>query len=197
MKRKIMMFIAVLGLAVVLASCGKVPQAKIDATVASIDSVKVLGADVYVPEAFKAIQDSMNVVNQVVEVNKSKLFKSYKKAEKMLVIVDQMVADTKVKTEVKKAEVKAETETLLTEVKGLVEQNTVLLAKAPRGKEGRMALEAIGADVQIINLLVTEAEKLLTDGSYMDANTKIKLAKEKATSIKTELESVLQKAGRK
>lgn len=197
MKRKLMSFIAVLGLAVILASCGKVPQAKIDATVAAIDSVKAIGADVYVPEAFKAIQDSMNVVNQVVEVNKSKLFKSYKKADKMLDVVSQMVADTKVKTEAKKAEVKAETEKLIVDVKALIEENSKMMLKAPRGKEGRMALEAINADVQVIITTVAEAEKLLADGTYMEANTKIKSAQEKANSIKTELDGVLKKAGRK
>ncbi len=58
MKSKLIMFIALIGLAVMFSSCASVPQAKIDAVTTAIDSVKSVGGDVFVPEVYKALTDS-------------------------------------------------------------------------------------------------------------------------------------------
>ena len=79
------------------------------------------------------------------------------------------------------------------EVKALVVENTALIAKAPRGKEGREALEAIKSDLAVAETTVTEVEALLANGDLIGSNDKIKAAKEKATSIKAELEEAIAK----
>jgi len=197
MKSKILLFIAALGFAVMLSSCGKVPQTEINAATAAIDSVKLVGADLYVPDVYKALVDSMNSVNQIVEANKSKLFKSYGKARQKLVVIEKMTVDAKVKTEERKIELKKETESLIAEVKTLVDGNKVLMTRAPRGKDGGMALQSIKSDIENIKSSITESDSLLAGGKILDANNQIKAAKEKALSIKTELEGVLKKTGRR
>ena len=77
MKNKVLMGLAALAIVAFLSSCGKVPQAKIDATNAAIDSAKVAEASVYVPAEFAAVQDSMKVIMTNVEAQKSKLFKKF------------------------------------------------------------------------------------------------------------------------
>ena len=70
-----------------------------------------------------------------------------------------------------------------------------MVAKAPRGKEGKAALEAISSDITVAETTVTEVEALLANGDLLGSNDKIKAAKEKATAIKAELEDAIAKKG--
>ena len=197
MKSKLIIAIAAMGIAVLFSSCAKVPQTEIDAATAAIQSTKDAGADLYVPEAYQAMVDSMKSANEKVEVAKAKWFPNYTKAKNLLAVVNQMAVDTKAKSEARKVELKAETEAMIVEVKALVEENKALIAKAPRGKEGREALEAIKSDLAVAETTVTEVEALLANGDLIGSNNKIKAAKEKATSIKAELEEAIAKKGGK
>jgi len=197
MKSKLIIAIAAMGVAVLFSSCAKVPQTEIDAATAAVQEVKDAGADLYVPEAYTALVDSMKSANEKVEVAKAKWFPNYSKAKALLAVVSQMAVDTKAKSEARKVELKAETEAMIVEVKGLVEGNKALIAKAPRGKEGKAALEAISSDNAVAETTVTEVEALLANGDLIGSNDKIKAAKEKATSVKGELEAAIAKKGGK
>jgi len=197
MKSKLMIAIAAMGVTVLFSSCQKVPQAEIDAATAAIAEVKDAGADLYVPEAYQALVDSMKSANEKVEVAKAKWFPNYSKSKATLAWVSQAAVDTKAKSEARKVELKAETEAMIGEVKTLVDENKALIAKAPKGKEGREALEAIKSDVAVAETTVTEVEALLANGDLIGSNNKIKAAKEKATSIKAELEEAIAKKGGK
>jgi len=197
MKSKLIIAIAAMGITVLFSSCQKVPQTEIDAATAAVQEVKDAGADLYVPEAYNALVDSMKSANEKVEVAKAKWFPNYNSAKELLAVINQMAVDTKAKSEARKVELKAEVETMIVEVKALVEENTALIAKAPKGKEGREALEAIKSDNAVAETTVTEVEALLANGDLIGSNDKIKAAKEKATSIKAELEEAIAKKGGK
>jgi len=161
MKSKLIMFIALIGLSVMFSSCAKLPQVQIDAVTAAIDSVKSVGGDVFVPEVYKALTDSLEATKAKVETERAKWFPSYKKEVASLDLLSQTAFDALVKTEARKAELKAENDALVTEVKGLIVSNGELLKKAPKGKEGREALVAIKADLELATTTVTEAESLI------------------------------------
>ncbi|MBW8331431.1 MAG: DUF4398 domain-containing protein [Prolixibacteraceae bacterium] len=197
MKSKLIIAIAAMGVAVLFSSCAKVPQTEIDSAQAAVQEVKDSGADLYVPEAYSALVDSMKSANESVEVAKAKWFPNYSKAKEQLAVVSQMSTDIKAKAETRKVELKAEVEAMIVEVKALVEENKALIAKAPRGKEGKAALEAISSDLAVAETTVTEVEALLANGDLIGSNDKIKAAKEKATSIKAELEAAIAAKGGK
>ena len=97
MKNKILLGLAAVAMVAFLSSCGKVPQAQIDATNAAIQSAKVAEAPVYVPAEFTALQDSMNVIMSNIEVQKSKLFKKFGPAklelDKTLALANKVASD--------------------------------------------------------------------------------------------------------
>jgi hypothetical protein len=195
MKNRILVGLAALAMVAFLSSCGKVPQAKIDAVNAAIDSAKTLQADVYVPASLAAVLDSMKVINTQVEAKKSKLFKNFKDVE---VKLDQaLAAAQKVQTDAvaKKEEVKKSTETLLTDIKAVIEENGKLLKKAPRGKEGAAVLEQMKTEMTGVETSVTDAQGMYDKGAYMDAFNKVTAAKATADKINGELKEVMKKAG--
>jgi hypothetical protein len=193
MKNKVLMGLAAIAMVAFLSSCGKVPQTEIDATNAAIAAAQAAEANVYVPAEFTALQDSMNAINAAVEAQKGKLFKKYgpikENLAKTLTLANTVAADAATKKE----EVKKEAETLLTDIKAVIEENNKLITKAPKGKEGAAVIEQIKADMATINTSVADAQALYDKGAYMDALNKIKAAKEKADGINTELKEAIAK----
>jgi hypothetical protein len=193
MKKKILLGLAAIGFAIVLTSCQKLPQAELDAANAAVETAKAAQAETYVPEEFTALQDSLRVANEGIEAQKSKLFKKYAKPKAQLIVVAQLAATVKTNAEAKKEQVKAEVAQLLTDVNALITEDKALLAKAPKGKEGKAALEAIKNDIATIEASITDVNNLVTSGDFMAADYKIKAAKEKATEINTELKDAIAK----
>jgi len=196
MKNKVLMGLAAIAMVAVLSSCGKAPQEKIDAANAAITAAQTAEAAVYVPAEFAAVQDSMKAIMAEVEVQNGKLFKNFKnvtvKLDQTLAAANQVTANAAVKKE----EVKKEVETLMTEIKGVIEENTGLMKKAPRGKEGAAVLEQIKTEMATIEASVAEAQGLYDKGAYMDADNKVKAAKERAVAINTELKEAIAKVRR-
>ena len=197
MKNKLFLGLAALAMVAFLSSCGKVPQAQIDATNAAIDSAKVLQADIYVPAEFTAIQDSMKVVTAAVEAQKSKMFKKFGPVKVTLDKTIVKAREVMANAVAKKAEVKKEVETLLTDIKAVNDENAKLFKRAPRGKEGAQVLEQMKTEMATIDASVVEAQGLYDKGTYMDALNKIKAAKDSADKINEELKTAIKKVGGK
>ncbi|MBW7848109.1 MAG: hypothetical protein H3C41_08525 [Bacteroidales bacterium] len=186
---------------VLFTSCAKAPEVEITNAKAAIEATKATEADRYVPAEFKALQDSLNVALLEVENQNAKfaLFRSYKKAAATLNNVMTLSEQVKSNAATRKEEVKAEAQQSLAEVTTLVTEVKELLAKAPKGKEGREALEAIQGDVVLVESFLAEVSTLINNGDYLTANDKVKAAGEKANSLKAELEEAIakKKGGRK
>jgi len=75
----------------------------------------------------------------------------------------------------------------------LVEQAKQLTTKAPRGKEGAAAVEAIKTEIGVVETTAAEAAALSQQGNLMGSLDKLKAAKEKVTAINAELEGVIAK----
>ncbi len=196
MKNKIFMGMAAIVMVVVLASCGKKPQAEIDAANAAIEAAKTAEAPVYLPAEFAAVQDSMNAVNAEITAQESKLFKKFGPAKAKLEATTALANQLVTSAATKKEEVKKEVETSIANLKTIVEDNKTLITKAPRGKEGAAVLEQIKTEMGTIETAATEAQAMYDKGAYMDALNKVKASSERATSINTELKDAIAKVKR-
>jgi hypothetical protein len=198
MKNRFLVSFVVISFVVLLSGCAKVPQAELDAVNAAIEDARTNGADVYLPGEYASLQDSMNVINQLVEEQKGKLFKSYKVVKAKVANLTAAAATVKGNVETKKVEVKAEIDALTVEVTGLVATAKAYVAKAPRGKEGAAAVDAINTEVGNIETgLTQEIPAKLTAGDLMGALDWLKATKEKVNGIITELTAAYEKAGKK
>jgi len=195
MKNKILIGLAAIAMVAFLSSCGKAPQDKIDAVNAAIESAKTAQADVYVPAEFAAVQDSMKSIMTSVETQKSKLFKNFKDVAVKLDATLAAAQAVQTSAVTRKEEVKKEVEALMAGIKPVIEENKKLFARAPRGKEGAQVLEQMKSELATVEASVTEAQGMYDSGAYMDANNKLKAAKETADKINGELKDAMKKAG--
>jgi len=179
-------------LLVLFTSCEKLPQAEIDSANQAIENTRV-EAEMYAPEEFLALQDSLQVALQLVEQEKSGLFPSFKNSKAKLVMIDSLAMQTQQVALTKKEEMKAEVQAALLEVKTLLEENKTLITAAPKGKEGALALEQINQELGVIETSVNEISNEWQNGDYYNSKEKVVSVKEKASQINTELKDVLAK----
>jgi len=194
MKNKVLLGLAAIAMVAVLASCGKKPQAEIDATTAAIAAAQAAEANVYLPAEFTALQDSMNAINAAITEQDGKLFKKYTPIKEDLASTLALANQVAANAAVKKDEVKKEAEGLLASIKTVVAENLKLIPKLPRGKEGAAVIEQIKADMATVDASAVEAQGLFDKGAFMDALNKIKAANDKAGSLNTEIKDALTKA---
>lgn len=193
-------FLSALVLMIVLATgCAKLPQVELDAATAALDSAKVVEANRYLADEFNALQDSLNSANVEIEAQKSKLFisRNYKAITEKLVNITTSVEGLKVRAEERKIQVRTEVQDTLVVLNELILEDKALLAKAPKGKEGKAALEAIMNDITVLEASVAEINTLITNGDYLTAQDKTNASKAKAEAIKEELTAAIGKTRRR
>jgi len=194
MKNKILVGLSAIMIAAMFMGCAKVPQTEIDAANAAIESAVTAGADKYLPEDFAALKDSMNAIMEGIELQKSKSFAKYGDAKLRLASVTTMANDLVAKTEARIAELKTDVPKKLEQVTALVKEVKALLLKAPRGKEGLAALNAMQGEIATVESSMGDVNALLGSGDVYGANKKVNELLEKLNQIKKELQDAIAKA---
>ena len=187
-------------LMIVLATgCAKLPQTELDAAKAAVESSKSVEANRYLATEFNALQDSLNSTTIALEAERSKFFisRNYKAVTEKLVQITADAEALNLRTEERKAEVRTEVQDALAALSALIQEDKDLLAKAPKGKEGKAALEAIQTDITLIEASVNEINTLIANGDYLTAQDKVNASKVKAESIKEELSAAIAKTKRR
>lgn len=191
-------FMLSLGVVLMLAlvsGCAKAPQEAVDAAKAALETAKQAEADRYLADEFKAAQDSLNAALAEIETQNSKfaLTRNYDKAAKLLEAATSLANSANSKVAAKKDEVKAQAEQLMGDLqKGLTDAKA-LLKKAPKGKEGREALEAIQSELTTVETSLTEVTTLLTNGDFLSAKDKLTAGLQKVQQITDELNQAIAK----
>lgn len=180
---------------VVLSSCTKAPQDELNAAKAALDTAKAAGADQYLPERYNALTDSLNAAIAEIETQNSKFFltRNYNRAKALLTETTQRAGTLKDDAVAKKQEVQAEVTKLLADIKNEIAQTRQLIAKAPRGKEGRAALQAMESEINVVETSINEASQLLNSGDYLTARDKLSAGMQKVLDVRNELQTAIAK----
>lgn len=191
--KKVLIAMAVVVMAVFMGGCAKVPQAELDAANAAIEKAKTAEANVYLAPAFNSVMDSLNAINAEIEANKGKLFKNFSDVKVKLSALENEANGLVAKTEARKDTIKGEVNATLSQLQAVSAENETLVKKAPRGKEGKAAIEAIESEMATITTATAAIPELVKNGNLLDAQTKVKAAYTQATSINEELKTAIEK----
>ena len=196
MKNRFFLAIATVAAVALMTSCAKVPQEALDAASAALESAKTVQTDVYFPAEFAALNDSLTVMLQNIETQKSKTAKDFKAIKANAEAITLKAGELAGGVEAKKAEVKAEAETMMTGATALLDEAKALILKAPKGKEGKAVVEEIKNEITVIETSLTDAQGLFDSGTnYVQVVDKVKAATEGLNGIIAELKEAMAKAG--
>lgn len=175
--------------------CAKVPQAELDAVQAAMDAAKAVEADRYAAPEFNAAKDSLNAAKAEIEKQNSKfaLFRSYGRAKELLTNALNGFNAAKDAVAANKETVRGEAEQLLAQAATAVDDVKKLMKKAPRGKEGRAALEAMNSELGAVEASLAEANTAMAGGDYLTAQGKAQAALQKLNALAEELKEAIAK----
>lgn len=196
---KVLSFSVVVLTVALLTGCAKVPQEAIDSTSVMIEDAQTQEADVFAPEMFSAARDSFEAAQTEIELQNGKfaLTRNYEAAERMLASAGQLAREATEAGVIRKQEMRAEAETMLIQAKETAAEAQLLLTKAPRGKEGRIALVAIGSDVDSLSTMFVEVEELLQQGNVKAAHDRVQATLSRAQGLTEELRQAIDKTSSK
>jgi hypothetical protein len=107
--------------------------------------------------------------------------------------INELSLTVKANAETRKAEIQSEVDAVMAEVNSLVVEAKNLVANAPKGKEGKAAVDAISAEITTVEAAIAEATTLVEQGKWIEALDKLNASKEKVSAINAELQSVIEK----
>ena len=192
--------ILVAGLAVAfMAGCAKAPEQEVAAAKSAIEAAKSAEADRYAAPEFTAAQDSLNAAMAEIEKQNSAfpLSRNYDHARKALTAVATAASAAQTNAVAAKEKVKIEADSAIAQTKVAIEDARGLLKKAPKGKEGKEALEAISNEISLVDSSLVEASTLVSSGDFMGARDKANAGLEKIASVSEELKTAIEKTGKK
>jgi len=198
MKNKFFYALLIMITVISLSSCGKIPQAKIDATKTAIEAAVTAEAPIYLPNEFKAVNDLMTSIDAQVEKENSKLFKKFGtisvKLDSTLAQANRVVTQATAK----KLEVKSQVETMMAELTSKIADNKTLLLKAPKGKDGAIVITQMKSELSTAEESLANVKTVYDNGKYMDALITLTATKDSVNKMNVELtEAIAKRAGRR
>lgn len=155
-----------------LAGCASAPTEQLKAAQQALQAADSAEADVYVADLYRAAQDSLAAAQVEIEAQNARfaLSRDYKRAEQLLQFVTEMAQQAVVQVADRKEALRTEAEALIAEARKALMQTHELLGRAPRGKEGAIALVSIREDATSTENLLNEAEAALARGDIFQAH---------------------------
>jgi hypothetical protein len=184
---------------IMMFGCAKAPDQELNATKAILDSARLTEADKYMAPQFSAAQDSLNAAMAEIEKQKSAnpLSRNFDRAKALLSSASAAAQDSRMKAQEAKQKLRGEVDSMLTKVNGMVTETKDLLSKAPKGKEGKAALEAIKGEIATVETWISEAQSLRTNDNLIEASGRVGAGAAKLDSIKAELTTAIEKTSSK
>jgi hypothetical protein len=182
-------------LAALAVGCAKAPEQMVTTTRSVIDSVQVAEVEKYAPEQYKAAKDSLAAAMAEIEKQNSKfaLTRKYNKAEMELKAAGDLARTAGQQAVANKAKIKAEAEDLVAQLTAGIAEAKTLIDQAPRGKEGRAALEMIKSDVAAVEMSVNDINTAMGKEDYIGAREMARAGNEKIQALITELKTAIEK----
>ncbi len=178
-----------------LTSCSEAPQTLIDETKAAFDAANQAEVNRYLPELYNEAQSKMDSAMTEIESQNSKfsLMRSYSKATALLQSASETAGKSVEAVALRKREIQKETETLFQDLDKSMKESGILISKAPKGKEGRAALESIQNELKIVETVVNEAKSAQNGNDFLTARDKARAALDKVNSLNAELQTAIAK----
>lgn len=191
----IVVMMALSAVLVLLNSCAKMPQETVDAAKAALEAARAAEANRYVADEFNALQDTLNAAMAEIEAQNSKfaLTRNYDKAKAMLESVVANAQTVAANAATAKEETRLRVQESLAQLTTLMEETKGLMGKAPRGKEGRAALEAMQDELTVVEASINEINTLVSNGDFLGAENKVNAGIAKVQSINDELKAAIAK----
>ena len=183
MKQQIRYIVVSLLAIVFITGCSKQPLQEINDAKAAVDSIVSEGAEKYLPDDAKKINDNLNKAMDEVKAQDAKTLKNYDNAKKMLAAVKAEAQAINAKLPLKKEEARKNAIAVMADAKIALDAAKALAEKASRGKDAKTTGETIGADIQNLEDSFMELQAQVDREDYLTIAFRASEIKSKASDL--------------
>jgi len=180
-----------------IAGCSKQPLQEINAAKTAVDSIISEGAEKYLPDDAKRLNDNLNKAMDEIKVQDAKILKNYSKAKEMLVNVKTEAEAINSKLPAKKEEAKKDAIAAIEDAKAAMDATKSLLTKASKGKSPGAANETISTEVKNLEDSFKELQTQIDREDYLTIASKAVEIRNKASELSTQLKQTPSKTEKK
>ena len=182
---------------VFITGCSKQPLQEINTAKAAVDSIISEGAEKYLPDDAKKINDDLNKAMDEVKAQDAKTFKNYENAKKMLAAVKTEAEAVNAKLPAKKEEARKDAITAMEDARTAMDAAKTLIEKASKGKTPTAANETISADIKNLEDSFRELQAQVDREDYLTIASKAAEIKSKASELSTLIQQPAEKTEKK
>jgi hypothetical protein len=180
-----------------VSGCSKQPLQEINAAKTAVDSIISEGAEKYLPDDAKKLNENLNRAMDEVKVQDAKIFKNYSKAKEMLLNVKTEAEELNSKLPAKKEEAKKDAIAAIEAAKAAMDETKALIAKVSRENAPNAANENISADIKNLEDSFKELQVQIDREDYLTIASKAGEIRDKASELSTLLKQQPAKTEKK
>ena len=180
----------------VLAGCGKPPEADIAAADTALGEARSADAVEYAPESMKAAEDARAQLDAELKAQEEKfaLFRSYDKAAELAASSKEAAARARTDAEEGKKRAREEASEMIAQVRASILEVQQLLEQAPKGKGTEVDLAVLKSDLTGVENTLAEMDSAFAQEAYLESIAKAESAKQNVDAIRGEIERAMELA---
>lgn len=196
---KIQMVVALLALLLVGAGCSKLPETALPTLQTALGEAQSAGAETYAPDALNQAKATYAQAQAEIEVQNGKfaLFRKYTRATELLT---QATTEAQAATQAAiagKEKARLAANAAVDGARAALQAANEFLAAAPKGKNTKAELEAMGQELAALQTSLDEAVAGIAAEDYLNAKVKAEVVTRQAGTIKADIENAIAKVGAK
>ena len=177
--------------------CSNQPLQEINAAKSAVDSVVSEGAEKYLPDDTRKINDDLLKAMDEVKAQDTKFFKNYARAKELLAAVRLEAEALNAKLPVKKEEAKTAAISAMGEARAAMDEANTLFQKAPRGNDPNGADETVSIELKNIEDSFQELQMQIEREDYLTIASRAAEIKSKASELSALIKQLPAKAEKK
>lgn len=183
MKQNIRYLITILIAVFFITGCSKQPLQEINNAKSAVDSIMSEGAEKYLPEDAKKINDALDKAMEEVTAQDAKIIKSYDKAKELLAAVKIEAEEINAKLPAKKEEVKKTAITAMETARVVMDEIKVWVEKASKSKNLKADTETISAEMNTLEDSFKELQMQIEREDYLTIASRADELRDKALEL--------------
>jgi hypothetical protein len=153
-------------------------------------------ADKYAKEELKGLNDKMVEIDSELKKQEGKLFKNYDVAKQLIAQATTTAGTVKATAVQRKEEARTAAAADSEAATAAVAAAKELLGKAPKGKGTKADIEAMNADMMVVEGQLAEVASLIAAEEFYAASDKAKAISAKAADVSAQVQAAIDKAGK-
>lgn len=179
-----------------VSGCSQRPEEEMESANEALNEARAAEADRYASEVYQEAVDAFESAKAEIQAQDEKFFmtRSYGEARNLLRTATATANRAAEESAAGREQARQEAETAIQQARTALDAAQASVKQAPRGKGSQADIDAMNAELAVLQTTLDEAQSAYEGGDYLTALTKAESVSSDASSIRQDIEQARKKA---